>query len=144
LIARLKMRPEVLVSGSAIGWYGLWNDQPLTEEADPHACFRHDLCNAWERSAQRTSERGVRVVLLRIGLVLGTEGGFLTRMLTPFEFGLGGPFGAGSQWMSWIERDDLIRLISHAIAHRDLSGPLNATAPEPPPTRISPRCLRGA
>lgn len=131
LIARLKMRPEVLVSGSAIGWYGLRDDQPLTEAADPHACFSHDLCDAWERSAQQAAERGVRVVLLRIGLVLGTEGGFLTRMLTPFEFGLGGPFGAGSQWMSWIERDDLIRLIAHAITCRDLSGPLNATAPDP-------------
>jgi uncharacterized protein (TIGR01777 family) len=70
-------------------------------------------------------------VCLRIGLVVGTGGGFLTRMLTPFEFGLGGPMGSGNQWMSWIERDDLIRLIAHAIAKPDISGPINATAPIP-------------
>ena len=74
---------------------------------------------------------GVRVICLRIGLVVGTEGGLLTRMLTPFEFGLGGPMGSGNQWMSWIERDDLIRLIAHAIAKPDISGPINATAPIP-------------
>ena len=68
---------------------------------------------------------------LRIGLVIGTDGGFITRMLTPFEFGLGGPLGSGRQWMSWIERDDLIRLIAHVIAKPELAGPINATAPIP-------------
>jgi len=111
LIARLERRPAVLVSGSAIG------------------C--HELCDAWERAASRATEHGVRVVYLRIGLVVGTEGGLLTRMLTPFEFGLGGPMGSGQQWMSWIERDDLVRLIVHALAKPDISGPINATAPIP-------------
>jgi uncharacterized protein (TIGR01777 family) len=74
---------------------------------------------------------GVRVVRLRIGLVLGTEGGMLANLLTPFEYGLGGPIGSGTQWMSWIERDDLVRLIAYAIATPSLSGPVNATAPEP-------------
>ena len=69
--------------------------------------------------------------ILRIGLVIGTDGGFITRMLTPFEFGLGGPLGSGKQWMSWIERDDLVRLIAHVIAKSDISGPINATAPIP-------------
>ena len=82
------------------------------------------------RRARRPAH-GVRVVYLRIGLVLGTEGGLSTRMLTPFEFGLGGPIGSGRQWMSWIERDDLVRLIAHVIATPDLSGPINATAPIP-------------
>jgi uncharacterized protein (TIGR01777 family) len=131
LIARLERKPAVLVSGSAIGWYGLWQDQVLTESAKSHACFSHELCDAWENAARPAAEHGVRVVCLRIGLVLGTDGGFITRMLTPFEFGLGGPLGSGKQWMSWIERDDLVRLIAYVIARPDLSGPINATAPIP-------------
>ena len=131
LIARLEPKPAVLVSGSAIGWYGLWQDQVLTESAKSHACFSHELCDAWENAARPAAEHGVRVVYLRIGLVLGTDGGFITRMLTPFEFGLGGPLGSGRQWMSWIERDDLIRLIAHVMAKPDLAGPINATAPIP-------------
>jgi uncharacterized protein len=131
LIGRLERRPAVLVSGSAIGWYGLWQDQPLTESAKAHGCFSHELCEAWERAASGAAEYGVRVVCLRTGLVVGIEGGLLTRMLTPFEFGLGGPMGSGQQWMSWIERDDLVRLIVHALAKPELSGPINATAPIP-------------
>jgi uncharacterized protein len=131
LIARLERKPSVLISGSAIGWYGLWQDQVLTESAKSHACFSHELCEAWEAAARPAEEHGVRVVCLRIGLVVGTEGGFITRMLTPFEFGLGGPFGSGRQWMSWIERDDLISLIAHVIARKEISGPINATAPIP-------------
>jgi uncharacterized protein (TIGR01777 family) len=131
LIARLERKPAVLVSGSAIGWYGLWQDQVLTESAKSHACFSHELCDAWENAARPAQQHGVRVVNLRIGLVIGTEGGFLTRMLTPFEFGLGGPMGSGRQWMSWIERDDLVRLIAHTVANPAVSGPTNATAPIP-------------
>jgi uncharacterized protein (TIGR01777 family) len=131
LIARLERKPAVLVSGSAIGWYGLWQDQVLTESAKSHACFSHELCDAWENAARPAEAHGVRVAYLRIGLVIGTDGGFITRMLTPFEFGLGGPLGSGRQWMSWIERDDLIRLIAHVIAKPELAGPINATAPIP-------------
>lgn len=131
LIARLEHRPGVLINGSAIGWYGLWQDQVLTESAKSHVCFSHELCDAWENAANRAAEYDVRVVCLRIGLVVGTQGGFLTRMLTPFEFGLGGRLGSGKQWMSWIERDDLVRLIAHSIAKPDISGPINATAPIP-------------
>jgi uncharacterized protein (TIGR01777 family) len=144
LIARLERKPAVLVSGSAIGWYGLWQDQVLTESAKSHACFSHELCDAWENAARPAAEHGVRVVYLRIGLVLGTDGGFITRMLTPFEFGLGGPLGSGKQWMSWIERDDLVRLIAHVVAKSDLSGPINATAPIPvSPIPNSPKSLAG-
>lgn len=131
LIARLDRKPGVLVNGSAIGWYGLWQDQPLTESAKSHASFSHDLCEAWEQAARGAQAYGVRVVALRIGLVVGRDGGFLARLLTPFEFGLGGPIGSGHQWMSWIERDDLVRLIAHVIAKNDLAGPINATAPLP-------------
>lgn len=131
LIARLAMKPKVLISGSAIGWYGLWGEEALDEAADGRACFSRALCAAWEDAARQAKSHGVRVVRLRIGLVLGTEGGMLTRMLTPFEFGLGGRFGDGRQWMSWIGRDDCIRLIVHAIATPEIDGALNATAPEP-------------
>ncbi len=131
LIARLDHKPAVLVSGSAIGWYGLWQDQPLTESAKSHACFSHELCDAWEAAARAAEAHEVRVVLLRIGLVVGIDGGFISRMLTPFEFGLGGPIGNGRQWMSWIERDDLVRLIAHVIASPAITGPVNATAPLP-------------
>jgi uncharacterized protein (TIGR01777 family) len=131
LVARLDRKPTVLVNGSAIGWYGLWQDQPLTESAKSHASFSHDLCAAWEQAASGAEAHGVRVVAMRIGLVVGRDGGFLSRLLTPFEFGLGGPLGSGLQWMSWIERDDLVRLIAYAIAKPDITGPLNATAPLP-------------
>jgi uncharacterized protein (TIGR01777 family) len=131
LIARLDKRPEVLISGSAVGWYGLWQDEALTEFDGGKACFTHRVCEAWERTAVRARPLGVRVVLLRTGVVLGTEGGMLSRLLTPFEYGLGGPIGQGTQWMSWIERDDLVRLIAHIVATPGITGPVNATAPEP-------------
>jgi len=131
LIARLDRKPAVLVSGSAVGWYGLWQDESLTEFDGGKSCFTHRLCAAWERAAVAAERHGVRTVRLRIGLVLGTDGGLLARLLTPFEFGLGGRIGHGRQWMSWIERDDLVRLIAHVIATPSLTGPLNATAPLP-------------
>jgi uncharacterized protein (TIGR01777 family) len=131
LVARLKEPPEVLVSGSAIGWYGLRGDEALDEGSDGTPCFSRDLCLRWEKAAAPVQDNGVRLVLLRTGLVLATEGGMLSRLLTPFELGLGGPFACGSHWMSWIHRDDLVRLIVHAIATPTLEGPLNGTAPEP-------------
>jgi hypothetical protein len=131
LIRRLKSAPEVLVSGSAVGWYGLRGDQPLGESAGPVDGFSHQLCARWERTAMAAAGPKVRLVRLRIGLVLAAEGGVLSRMLLPFELGLGGPFGSGRQWMSWIHRDDLVRLIVHVIASPYLAGHLNATAPQP-------------
>lgn len=131
LIKRLNQKPHVLINGSAIGWYGLRGDETLTESADGLTCFSRQVCADWERAAVQAERFGVRVVRLRIGLVLGTEGGMLANMLVPFEYGLGGRFGSGQQWMSWIERDDLVRLIAHAIADPALAGAVNATAPEP-------------
>jgi hypothetical protein len=127
----MKRRPELLVNASAVGWYGLHDDEELDETGASHDCFSHRICAAWEEHAGRAQALGVRVVLLRIGLVLGTEGGMLANMLTPFEFGLGLRFGDGRQWMSWISRDDLIRLIGHIAATPELKGPVNATAPVP-------------
>jgi uncharacterized protein (TIGR01777 family) len=131
LVERLQARPAVLVNGSAIGWYGLRGDETLDETAQGSECFCRALCVRWERAAMAAAVFGVRVVRLRIGLVLAAEGGMLARMLTPFEFGLGGRFGEGRHWMSWIHRDDLVRLIVHAIATPALSGPINGTAPVP-------------
>jgi len=141
LIDRLETKPDVLVSGSAIGWYGLRGDEPLGEDDDSRDCFSHRLCSAWEYAARLAAGRGVRLVVLRTGLVLGREGGVLSRMLAPFEFGLGGRFGSGRQWMSWIHRDDLVRLIVRAIADPALSGPVNGTAPQPATNAAFARAL---
>ena len=131
LIARLDHRPDVLVSASAKGWYGLHGDEELTEAAPARPCFGHEVCDAWEEEANRAEHLGVRIVLLRIALVFGSQGGMLGQLLPVFEWGLGGPIGSGRQWMAWIERDDLVRLILHAIARPDLSGPVNAATPHP-------------
>ncbi len=125
----------MLVSGSAIGWYGLHGDAPLDEDGAAEPCFSHRLCHAWEQAAAPVTAMGVRVVALRIGLVLGADGGMLARMLMPFEFGLGGPMGSGRQWMSWIALNDCVRLILHAVAEPRVSGALNATAPNPATNR---------
>lgn len=138
LIARLARKPEVLVSGSAIGWYGIRGDEVLDETSAGTDCFSREVCMAWEAAA---TGAGIRTVLLRIGLVLDNSGGMLARMLTPFEFGLGGPFGRGRHWMSWIHRDDLVRLIVHCLADPNLSGPVNATAPQPVTNRDFTRAL---
>ena len=131
LISRLPQKPDVLISGSATGWYGLRGDEVLDENDQHTDCFSHELCAAWETEALKAKALGVRTVVLRIGIVLGTQGGALTSMLTPFEFGLGGPMGDGNQWMSWITRDDLVRLIAHCISQCELEGAVNATAPNP-------------
>jgi uncharacterized protein (TIGR01777 family) len=131
LIARLETRPRVVIGASAIGWYGLHGDQELAEDGAANSCFSHDSCAAVEAELANAARHGVRWVALRIGLVLGSEGGLLARLLLPFEFGLGGPIGSGQQWMSWIARDDLVRLIAHVIATPTLFGPVNATAPRP-------------
>ncbi len=142
LAGRLATPPKVLVNGSAIGWYGARDGAETQDETSgPAPCFTHDVCAAWEAEAARAEALGVRVVCLRIGLVLGQGGGMLSQMLTPFEFGLGGPMGDGRQVMSWIARDDLVGLIGHAIATKDLSGPVNATAPEPVTNRAFSRAL---
>jgi len=131
----------VLVSGSAIGWYGLRDDEVLDESAAGTDCFSRALCLRWERAAMTATRYGVRVVTLRTGLVLAIEGGVLSRLLTPFELGLGGPFGVGRHWMSWIHRDDLVRLIVHAIVTPDLAGPVNGTAPQPVTNAVFTRAL---
>ena len=131
LCTRLYVPPKTIVIASAIGWYGLRGDEKLTEQSPARPCFTHDVCSALEAEADKLKAFKCRVVKLRIGLVLGTEGGMLANLLVPFEYGLGGPIGSGEQWMSWIDLDDVIRLIIHALATDKLEGPVNAVAPNP-------------
>jgi uncharacterized protein (TIGR01777 family) len=131
LVGRLRQPPALLISGSAIGWYGLWQDETLTEFDGGKRSFTHRVCEAWEQAARRTERHGTRVVRLRLGIVLGTDGGMLGRLLVPFQLGLGATLGSGTQWMSWIERDDVVRLIAHIIAEPRYTGAVNATAPVP-------------
>lgn len=131
LCDRLAVPPAVLVNASAIGLYGDRGEELIDETSAAGTGFCHDVCAAWEAEADRLAARGVRVVRLRIGLVLAAAGGLLGNLLLPFEFGMGGRIGSGRQWMSWIHRDDLVRLIAFAIATPALEGAVNATAPNP-------------
>jgi uncharacterized protein (TIGR01777 family) len=121
----------VLVSGSAIGWYGARGDEALSEDATPGDDFAAKLCLAWEAEAMRASELGVRVACVRTGLVVHPSGGALARMLLPFKLGLGGRMGDGRQYMSWIARSDLVRLIRWLVETDAARGAYNGTAPTP-------------
>jgi uncharacterized protein len=131
LIERSRRKPSVLVSGSAVGFYGCDEHVTFTEASAGKDAFTHELCAAWEAEALAAQRSGVRVCCLRTGIVLGAEGGALAPMLLPFELGLGGRMGNGRQWMSWIHRDDIVGLIIHAIAVDSVEGVINGTAPEP-------------
>ncbi|AHE57158.1 hypothetical protein NX02_27875 [Sphingomonas sanxanigenens DSM 19645 = NX02] len=131
LAHRLAVPPAVLVSASAIGVYGDRGEALLDETSPAGTGFCGEICAAWEAEADRMAAAGVRIVRLRIGLVLAAAGGLLGNLLLPFEFGMGGRIGSGRQWMSWIHRDDLVRLIAFAIATPTLEGAVNAAAPNP-------------
>ena len=124
-------RPRVLVSGSAVGWYGARGDEALDETAGAGDGFLPGLCRDWEAEATKASEGGVRTVLARIGIVLGPRGGALARMIPFFKVFLGGPLGEGRQWMSWIHIDDAAGILLWAARNEGLSGPVNVAAPEP-------------
>lgn len=126
-----KSRPAVLVNASAVGFYGNRGDEELPESSDPGTGFLAETTVAWEEAARRAVPEGVRLVLPRIGIVLGEEGGALSKMLLPFRLGLGGPLGSGTQWMPWIHRDDLVALFLAVLEDRRFEGPVNATAPAP-------------
>jgi uncharacterized protein (TIGR01777 family) len=134
-------RPGVLVSASAIGYYGPHGEEPLDEEAPAGEDFLARVCANWETEAEKASELGMRVVLLRTGVLLDPAGGALARMLSPFRLGLGGPVAGGRQYVSWIHREDLLGIVLAALADERWSGPLNATAPEPSTNRDFSRTL---
>lgn len=131
LLRRLQRRPGVLINGSAVGYYGRRDDEVLRENARPQDIFMSRLCAEWERAAQDVEAMGPRVCLLRIGLVFGRDGGALPQLLRPVRLGLGAVLGHGRQWMSWIHLQDLVGLILFALDRKDVSGPINATAPVP-------------
>jgi uncharacterized protein (TIGR01777 family) len=130
-LASLPEPPRVLVSGSAIGYYGDRGDEVLREDSGPGGDFLAEVGQEWEAATEPAARAGIRVVLPRLGVVLTPDGGALERMLPPFRLGVGGKLGDGRQWMSWISLPDAVRVLRFAIRAPELSGPVNATAPEP-------------
>ncbi|MFM8633508.1 MAG: TIGR01777 family oxidoreductase [Planctomycetia bacterium] len=130
-IAQAGRKPSVLVSASAVGFYGDRGDEELTEAASPASDFLAEVCIAWEREAMAAEQHGVRTVTARTGIVLGAGGGALAKMLTPFRLGAGGPLGNGRQWMPWVHVSDLARLYVHASDTPSIRGAMNAVAPNP-------------
>ena len=123
--------PKIFVAASAIGFYGNRGDRVLTEESAAGEGFLPEVCTEWENESIKAADFGARVVMPRIGVVLTKDGGALEKMLTPFKFGVGGTVGSGEQYMSWIALDDLIRIIHFALENENLSGAVNAVAPNP-------------
>jgi uncharacterized protein (TIGR01777 family) len=130
-LIRLKRPPNILINASAIGYYGNRGDEVCNEESSPGQGFLAEVCQQWEEAAHPAEEKGIRVVLLRIGIVLSPDGGALAKMLPVFKFGAGGKFGSGEQYMSWIAIDDLVGIILFTLNQENLKGPVNAVAPEP-------------
>jgi uncharacterized protein len=130
LCSQLNPKPKVLVSASAIGYYGAQGNNKVTEITSPHEEFTHRLCLEWEQSAMQAQQLGVRVAIARIGLVIG-KGGFLSKLLPPFKLGLGGKLGSGQQWMPWIHILDLVHILLYLLEHETCHGVYNAVAPQP-------------
>jgi uncharacterized protein (TIGR01777 family) len=138
-IGQANPRPRVLISASAIGYYGDRGDEPLDEQSGRGNDFLADLCADWEAEARRAEALGVRVVIPRTGIVLAREGGALPKLALPFRFFVGGPLGTGRQWMSWIHLADEVGLIVHALDHEEVAGPINLVAPNPVPNAAMAR-----
>jgi uncharacterized protein len=140
-IRRASLPPPVFVSGSAVGYYGPLGDEPVTEEQPAGADFLATVCVQWEQEALGAASDRTRVVLVRTGLVLARDGGALPEMLLPFKLGAGGPVGSGRQYWPWIHRDDWAGLVRWAITNAAVSGPMNATAPNPVTNKAFARAL---
>ena len=136
-IAIANPKPKVLVNASAIGYYGTSETATFDETSPPGNDFLAEVCQTWEGEAQKVKEAGVRLVILRFGIILG-NGGALAKMIPPFQLFAGGPLGSGQQWFAWIHRDDLVRLLIQALTRPDMEGVFNATAPNP--VRMSEFC----
>lgn len=129
-IRQAEKKPSVLVNASAVGYYGSVEEGHVTETRGPGVGFLSQVCSLWESEARTAESLGVRVAMLRIGVVLGDGGGALEKMLLPFKIFVGGPIGSGKQWFPWVHRDDVIGAILYTLATPNLSGPINMTAPE--------------
>jgi uncharacterized protein len=130
-INQAEAKPQVLVSASAIGYYGTSETAEFNENSPAGTDFLAEVCTAWETAAQEVTAGGTRLAILRLGIVLGENGGALGKMLAPFGAFVGGPIGSGKQWFSWIHRDDVVKLIISAIVNPGIQGVYNATAPNP-------------
>jgi uncharacterized protein (TIGR01777 family) len=130
-LAKLNKAPKVLVSGSAVGYYGDRGDEVLTESSRPGSDFLADVCVTWEGATAPAKDAGIRVAQTRTGIVLSGRGGVLPKMLLPFKFGAGGKLGSGRQWVSWSALEDEVGAIVHLLGDDTLSGPFNLTAPNP-------------
>jgi len=130
-LAKMNARPRVLVSASAIGYYGNCGEEVLTEESKPGTDFLSGLAREWEGEALKAEALGIRVVLARFGIILARHGGALAKMLLPFKLGAGGRLGSGKQWMSWITLEDVTRIIRCAIENGAVRGAVNVVAPQP-------------
>lgn len=138
-----KTLPAVLVSGSAVGFYGDQGSLRVTEDTPPHDEFTHQMCSDWEQAALRLEPAGVRVCLSRTGVVAGPGGGFLQRMLLPFKLGLGGRLGSGEQYMPWVHRDDVVAALVWMMETETASGAYNVVSPNPVTNRQFTKCLAG-
>ncbi len=131
-VQKAETKPALIIQSSAVGYYGIDNgDEILIESAEHAEGFLAWLCVAWEKSTQAVEEMGVRLAILRTGVVLSKRGGALPNMLTPFKFLAGGPLGSGNQWVSWVHHEDVARAILYLIENKELSGTFNLTAPNP-------------
>lgn len=135
LLGRLQQPPAVVLSASAIGYYGHHGDEPLGEDGAVVPGFSQQLCQRWEAAALRAEALGTRVCLLRFGVVLDRDGGAMVQMAQPFRFGIANWLGSGQQWLSWVHRKDAVAAMEFLLARTDLSGPFNITAPEPVTSR---------
>lgn len=141
LVQRLEHRPQCLISGSAVGFYGAGDATPLTEQSPANNEFSHELCKRWEEEARKVEAAGVRTCIIRLGIVLGQGGGMLQKLLTPFRLGLGGRLGSGNQMMSWVHRDDVVDVIVWLSGNESLDGVFNLTAPAPVSNAVFTRTL---
>lgn len=130
LINRLTIKPKLMISASAIGYYGNHNHQNLDETSKPRDSFTHSLCDLWEKKAEKVEAYGIRLCITRFGLVLGKQGGFIKKMALPFKLGLGVIFGNGQQLVSWIHIEDIIAGLKHLIQNKACQGAYNFVAPE--------------
>ena len=143
-VTAVKNPPTVFVSASAVGYYGMSGGEAKTEESPAGGDFLAHLCEDWEREAQKIERPGVRLAIIRSGLVLERSGGALAQMLTPFKLFAGGPLGSGRQYMSWIHRLDWVEMVRWVIQTSEVSGPINVTAPHPVTNREFARALGSA
>jgi uncharacterized protein (TIGR01777 family) len=130
-LANLTSRPKTFICASAIGYYGNRGDETLTETSAPGDDFLAEVCVEWEKATALATEKGIRVVNTRFGVILDANGGALAKMLPPFRMGIGGKIGSGKQWMSWIALDDVVGALKFALANETLKGPVNFVAPNP-------------